>query len=112
MSSCPSKQFEQCQRVNVVRETQGTEKVIKIVLERYDETLGWYQAGALSVPLHQLPLMQQALSEFNVTDCHEECDGKNCPSKIICFPMLMAGGQLQEAKANTADNVPRGSTGY
>src|SRR5689334_9080980 len=88
--SCQTKQFEQCQRVQVVRETQGAEKLIKIVLERYDTVLGWYQAGALSIPLHQLPLVQQALGEFNVVDCHETCDGQSCPSKIICFPMLMA----------------------
>ncbi|MDB6024630.1 MAG: hypothetical protein JWM68_853 [Verrucomicrobiales bacterium] len=101
MQSCPTKQFEQCQRVNVVRETQGSEKIIKIILERYDEKLGWYQSGALSLPLHQLPLLQQSLGEFSVADCHESCDGQNCPPKIICFPMLLAG--LAATDAATAE---------
>ena len=100
MESCPSKkQFEQCQRVYVTRETEGADKLIKIVLERFDEGLGWYQAGALSVPLHQLPLLQQSLGEFSVADCHETCDGSNCPSKIICFPMLLAGAKTSDAAA-------------
>ncbi len=99
MSQCQSGQFNQCQRVNVVRETQGSEKIVKIIVERYDEGLGWYQAGALTVPLHQLPLLQQALGEFSVTDCHESCDGQNCPSKIICFPMMMAARQKDAAVA-------------
>jgi hypothetical protein len=105
-SPCQTRKFEQCQRVNVIRETQGSEKLIKIVLERYDDILGWYQAGALSVPLHQLPLMQQALGEFSVTDCHESCDGQNCPSKIICFPMLVSGLQSEPAETVNAESLP------
>ncbi|MGH9341783.1 MAG: hypothetical protein ACRD1R_19890 [Acidobacteriota bacterium] len=45
------------ERVQVELESEQ----IKIRSERYDENLGWYTAGSLSLPLNQLALLEQAL---------------------------------------------------
>lgn len=68
---------------------RGTEKTLKISVERYDDVLGWYSAGALSIPLHQLPVLQQALQEMNCTAC-PECSDTECRGKIISFPLLLS----------------------
>jgi hypothetical protein len=81
--------FQDCQRIQVAKEVQGASKVLKISVERYDEKLGWYTAGSLSFPLHQMPLLQQALEEMNCTDC-VECLDQACHGKIISFPMVVA----------------------
>ncbi|HKQ37873.1 MAG TPA: hypothetical protein VJ063_07330 [Verrucomicrobiae bacterium] len=55
----------------------------KICLESYDDNLGWYTAASLSIPLHQLPLLEQAI---------ERMHGVAAPSQqrpmgnIIAFP--------------------------
>lgn len=36
----------------------------KICLESYDDNLGWYTAASLSIPLHQLPLLEQAIERM------------------------------------------------
>lgn len=95
----PTKQFEQCQRLQVTRENAGE---IKIVLERYDACLGWYPAGALTLPIHQLPLLQQALEGLDYPVCHADCDGRQCPEKIICFPTLLAGTSTQKGDDSKA----------
>lgn len=84
-----STKFQECQRIEVTKEVAGANATVKISLERYSETLGWYAAGALSIPLHQLPLLQQALDEMKVPDC-VECKEAILPvKKIIPFPTMM-----------------------
>lgn len=89
MADQQSGQFSQCQRINVEREVKDGEKVIKVVVERHDESLGCYTAGALTLPLHQLPLLQQALQDVCVTPC-QDCSDSECPRKIIPFPTIMS----------------------
>lgn len=85
----PTNNFQECQRIQVTKETQGADTTVKIALERYNECLGWYTAGALSIPLHQLPLLQQALDEMKIPDC-AECKEAILPvKKIIPFPTMM-----------------------
>jgi len=36
----------------------------KICLESYDDNLGWYTAASLSIPLNQLPLLEQAIERM------------------------------------------------
>lgn len=86
MVSEQRKQFADCQRIQVAKETQGEDTVLKILLERFDVVLGWYSAGALTIPLHQLPLLQQALEEMDCVDC-DQCRDK-CRGKIISFPLM------------------------
>jgi len=95
MNSEPKK-FQQCQRIQVTRETQGAEPVVRITLERHDDVLGWYTAGALCLPLCQLPVLEQALSELSVPDC-ADCTEAVCGRKIIPFPLLAGGAAVAEA---------------
>jgi hypothetical protein len=89
MFSEPTTQFQDCQRIQVIKETNGTDKTVKISVERYDAILGWYSAGALRIPLHQLPLLQQSLEEMNCANC-AECPPQQCRGKIISFPLMLS----------------------
>ena len=92
------KRFQECQRVQVARDTQGTEQVIRISLERHDDALGWYTAGSMCIPLCQLPVLQQALDELSASQCLT-CMEATCSRKIIPFPLLaqgIAGGPAAE----------------
>jgi hypothetical protein len=95
------KRFQECQRVLVTRDTQGAQQVVRISLERHDDTLGWYVAGAMCLPLCQLPLLQQALDELSAAPCPSGPDN-TCARKIISFPLL-AQGTVLEAPAETAN---------
>ena len=53
----------------------------KICLESYDDNLGWYTAASLSIPLHQLPLLEQALERIR-----RETPPQSTSGKIIPFP--------------------------
>jgi hypothetical protein len=53
----------------------------KISLESYDDNLGWYTAASVSIPLHQLPLLQQAIERMQVSPQQEQRTGN-----IIPFP--------------------------
>jgi hypothetical protein len=81
------KRFQECQRVQVTRDTQGAEQVVRISLERHDDVLGWYTAGSMCIPLCQLPVLQQALDEMSALECLA-CPEKTCARKIIPFPLL------------------------
>lgn len=89
MVSKPTNKFQECQRIQVTKEAEGAATTVKISLERYCECLGWYAAGALSIPLHQLPLLQQALDEMKVPDCIECKEAISPVKKIIPFPTMM-----------------------
>lgn len=71
------------QRVQVELERHAGGKRVKIRVESYDDVLGWYTAGSLTVPLHQLPLLEQAVEEMRWTDRGAEEYGQ-----IIPFPRL------------------------
>jgi hypothetical protein len=88
MNSPQPKTFQECQRIDVVKQGQGVDAQLKISIERFDECLGWYLAGGLTIPIHQVPLLQQALEEMKSAAC-AECVGSECPAKkIIPFPMM------------------------
>ena len=49
------------QRIQVGLQGHGPAARLKICLQNHHESLGWYTAGCLSIPLHQVPLLEQAL---------------------------------------------------
>jgi hypothetical protein len=86
MLSPQLKALEQVQRVQLETEEHPAGRRVKVRVESFDENLGWYTSGSLSLPIHQLPLLEQALSAMGAED-HSE----NCPdAKVIAFPGLIA----------------------
>ena len=80
----PSQQTcDNAQRVQVELRRCPEGKEVRIRLESYDDGLGWYSAGALTLPLHQLPLLEQALADMRHEPLVETAD-------IIPFPGLTA----------------------
>ena len=77
-----SQPLEQSQRIQVEMERHRQGKLVKIRVEHYDERLGWYTSGSLSLPLHQLPLLEQAVEEMRTYESSEE----TLSEKIILFP--------------------------
>lgn len=75
---------ESSQRVQVQMERHPQGKRVKIRVESYDAGLGWYTAGALTVPLHQLPLLEQAMDEMRRLPAEDEF------ADIIPFPGMMS----------------------
>lgn len=57
-------------------------KEVRIRLESYDDGLGWYSSGCLTLPLHQLPLLEQAIADMRHEPIEEVAD-------IIPFPGLV-----------------------
>ena len=89
ISDSPIK-FQECQRIDVLKQGQGADAQLKISIERFDECLGWYLAGGLTIPIHQVPLLQQALEETKTIDCAEYVEKVCSAKKIIPFPTMMA----------------------
>jgi hypothetical protein len=88
-----SNTLEQSQRVQVEIETQGSGKCVKIRVESHDPCLGWYTSGSLGLPLHQLPLLEQAVRQLGCQAVSEDSGGtphRGRPQgrKIIPFPGL------------------------
>jgi len=81
-----STKLQQCQRLQVTKDLEN--KAVNITVERYDSALGWYTAGALSLPMCQVPLLEQALDELGGSDCLECTASAPCARKIIPFPLL------------------------
>ena len=79
MALTQTKIVEQSQRIDVQLEA-GLEQRVKIRVESHDERLGWYTAGSLSLPLHQLPLLEQAIEQMRRLQNAPDDD------KIIPFP--------------------------
>lgn len=75
-----AKLSESAQRVQVEMHRHACGDRVKIRMESYDEGLGWYTSGALTVPLHQLPLLEQAVQEMRRAEPEEEY------GQIIPFP--------------------------
>jgi len=74
---------ESSQRVQVQMERHPQGKRVKIRVESYDAGLGWYTAGALTVPLHQLPLLEQAVEDMRRVSTDDEF------ADIIPFPGMV-----------------------
>ncbi|SPE62327.1 hypothetical protein SBV1_810029 [Verrucomicrobia bacterium] len=77
--------LEQVQRVQVEFESQPTGRCVRIRVENYHTNLGWCTAGSLSFPLHQLPLLEQAIRELSAQPLGE---GAPACGDIIPFPGL------------------------
>ena len=61
----PSQQTcDNAQRIQVELQTRPEGKEVRIRLESYDTGLGWYSSGSLTLPLHQLPLLEQAIADM------------------------------------------------
>lgn len=59
-----SKSSESSARIQADLQTTSAGRQVKIRLENYDEGLGWYTSGCVTIPLHQLPLLEQAIGEM------------------------------------------------
>lgn len=75
-----AKLCESAQRIQVELERQVYGKRVKIRVENYDSGLGWYSSGSLTVPLHQLPLLEQAIDDMRTVDHNDDY------ADIIPFP--------------------------
>ena len=90
---------QQCQRIDITRDVIG--RTATITVERFDAALGWYTAGALTLPLCQVPLLQQALENMSGPLC-AECPADACGQKIIPFPRL-ASEPVAESRVENAN---------
>jgi hypothetical protein len=79
-----AKLCESAQRIQVELERHVSGKHVKIRVENHDSGLGWYTSGSLTVPLHQLPLLEQAIGEMRRLPIEENY------AEIIPFPGAMA----------------------
>ncbi len=82
MTAKHSESSAQCQRVQAELETTRNGKRVRIRVENFDEKLGWYTSAALSLPLHQLPLLEQALVQMRAGAAAAESSS----GQIIPFP--------------------------
>jgi hypothetical protein len=73
------------QRVQVQMERHLEGSRVKIRVENYDAGLGWYTSGSVTLPLHQLPLLEQAVEDMRKVNVEEEF------AQIIPFPGMMTG---------------------
>ena len=80
MTLTQSKTTQETQRIEVELDSTAVEKRVKIRVQSYDERLGWYTAGSLSLPMHQLPLLEQAIEEMRKQACDDS-------DNIIPFPL-------------------------
>jgi hypothetical protein len=70
------------ERLQVELQSCPCGKRFNIRLEAYDAGLGWYTSGCMSLPLAQLPLLEQAIADMrNVQNL-----GSNQEAVIIPFP--------------------------
>lgn len=87
MLSKPSEEGQEiAQRIEVGIEVRGSAKRLKICLENHHESLGWYTAGCLSIPLHQLPLLEQAIQRLKSYEVSTEAE--SLEDKIIPFDSI------------------------
>ncbi len=72
------KTLAQSQRIQVEREDASN---VKIRVESYDPKLGWYPSASISLPLHQLALLEQSIQDMRRGNA-----GADCEDNIIPFP--------------------------
>jgi len=70
-----------CERIQVEFDTATEGKRVKIRLESHDANLGWYSCGSLTLPIQQLPLLEQAIADLRSA---RQSESEEC--KIIPFP--------------------------
>ncbi len=80
MALTQSRTVEQNQRIDVELDSDRSQKQVKIRIESFAASLGWYTAGSLTLALHQLPLLQQAIEEM------QKGESSAGEDKIIAFP--------------------------
>jgi hypothetical protein len=80
----PAKTSQSCQRVSVQLERHVAGKQAKVSLESYDQVLGWYTSGSVTIPIQQLALLEQAIEEMRAAERDEKYE------KIIPFPGVSA----------------------
>lgn len=85
MSLAQSQQFQEIQRIQVEVEGPATSQRLKIAVENFDAGLGWYSAGSLSIPIHQLPLLEQQLEAIRQEPAARAVDSDH---NVIPFPGL------------------------
>lgn len=56
---------------------------VKICVEGFDEKLGWYSSGSITLALDQLALVEQAIAEMR---CAERARTQHHECEIIPFP--------------------------
>ena len=79
----PAKAVESSQRVQVQLERHTMGKRVRIRVESYDDKLGWYTSGSVMLPLHQLPLLEQAVDDMRSESAENEF------AEIIPFPGMV-----------------------
>lgn len=71
---------EHAERVQVEMQNTVSGRQVQILVERHDDGLGWYTSGSLILPLHQLPLLEQAMTAMRQVPVEPEF------AEIIPFP--------------------------
>lgn len=71
---------EHAERVQAEMLNTPSGRQVRIVLERHDDQLGWYTSGSLVLPMHELPLLEQAIEEMRRVPSEPEF------ADIIPFP--------------------------
>lgn len=79
MVAIQDKPLEQNQRIQV--EMDGA-RGVKVRVESYDPALGWYTSASIALPLHQVALLEQALSDMRGALRAAQDPAEN----IIAFP--------------------------
>ena len=81
LSNQPLSVGHQTERVQITMEGAH----LKISVERFEECLGWYIAGSVSVPLHQLPLLQEQLASASSATGANNSPERGLPENVIAL---------------------------
>jgi hypothetical protein len=71
------------ERVRVETESVGGSRRVKIRVEGFDEKLGWYSSGSITLAMDQLALVEQAIAEMRSI---ERARTQDHECEIIPFP--------------------------
>lgn len=75
--------LQQAQRLHITLEGDSSAQRVNLKVESYADGIGWYAAGSISFPIHQLPLLEQAIADIS-----RQSDSASGPAEIIPFPGL------------------------
>ncbi len=70
------------ERIQAELQHDSTGTRVRISVEGYDEARGWCAIGSIDFPLHELPLLEQALVEMRAG----AKSSTKVPTNIIPFP--------------------------
>ena len=79
-----SQRITPTERVCVETDETHGRRAVKIRVEGFDEQLGWYSSGSLTLGIEQLPLLEQAVAEMRQI----ERNRTEHVCEIIPFPIL------------------------